>query len=67
MSHDWVIDVLTDLRRFADRNGLPRLAMQLQESALLAAMEIAARPQSQTGGGGDLLFGPHPVAFDRGD
>ena len=42
MEHDWILDVLADLRNFAERNQLPALAEQLQETALLAAVEIAS-------------------------
>lgn len=42
MKNDWIIDVLTDLRAFADKNGLSELARQLDEAALVAAAEIAS-------------------------
>ena len=42
MEHDWMLDVLADLRNFAERNELPALAEQLQETALLAAVEISS-------------------------
>jgi len=67
MSHDWVIDVLSDLRRYADRNGLPRLALNLQEAALLAAMEISARLPAAGGIGADGAKRVRPQAADRGD
>ncbi len=41
MQYDWIIDVLTDLRGFARENGLNSLALQLEETTLLAAAEIA--------------------------
>ena len=41
MQNDWILDVLSDLRSFAQANGLPRLAQQLDESALLAAAEMS--------------------------
>ena len=44
MTNEWVIDVISDLRSFAEQNGLPRLAAQLQETALLAALEVSSRP-----------------------
>lgn len=40
MGHDWIIDVLTDLKSFARQNDLPILAAQLDESALVASAEI---------------------------
>lgn len=42
MEHDWILDVLADLRNYASRNNLPALAEQLQETSLLAAVEISS-------------------------
>jgi hypothetical protein len=42
MTHDWVLDVLTDLKAFAERNGLMALADQLDDAAMIAAAEIAS-------------------------
>lgn len=41
MQYDWIIDVLTDLKTFATRNGLPALAEQLDDVRLVAATEIS--------------------------
>jgi len=41
MGNDWIIDVLADLRTFAQKNDLPLLAVQLDETALVAKVEIA--------------------------
>ena len=48
MQNDWILDVLSDLRSFAQKNGLVRLAQQLDETALLAAVEIST-PRHSTG------------------
>lgn len=40
MQHDWIIDVLSDLRTFADNHSLGRLAEQLDDTILMAAGEI---------------------------
>lgn len=48
MAHDWIIDVLTDLKAFANANGLPALAERLEETNIVAQIEIA----SQTKGAG---------------
>ncbi len=40
MSQEWMIDVLTDLRKFAQQNGLMGLAEQLDDSILIAAAEL---------------------------
>ena len=41
MHNDWILDVLADLRSFAEVNGMPRLASHLDETTLLAAAEIS--------------------------
>ena len=53
MGHDWVLDVLTDLKTFARANGLPTLAAQLEDTAFVAQAEIA----SQAKGNGIGLHG----------
>lgn len=42
MRHDWVFDVLSDLRDYADANQLPGLAAKVAETLTLAQQEIAA-------------------------
>ena len=46
MGQKWIIDVIADLRDFADRNGLPLLANQLDVTALVARSEIETRLNS---------------------
>lgn len=41
-AHDWILDVLTDLKQFARANGMPALAEQLDDTRLLASAEIAS-------------------------
>jgi hypothetical protein len=41
MHNDWILDVLADLRSFAQENGMNRLALHLDETTLLAAAEIS--------------------------
>ncbi|MEL7345192.1 MAG: hypothetical protein AAFN59_10080 [Pseudomonadota bacterium] len=43
MANDWILDVLSDLKSFADGNGLPALALQLQDATLIAATELASQ------------------------
>ena len=43
MKHEWILDVLADLRDFSAQNGLDALAEQLVETHLLATMELAAQ------------------------
>ncbi|MFT6076613.1 MAG: hypothetical protein ACJAZ1_003549 [Yoonia sp.] len=43
MGHDWIIDVLADIRSFAEQNEMPFLCEQLDDAMLVAAVEVAAR------------------------
>jgi hypothetical protein len=42
MAHEWVFDVLTDLKLYATKNRLTALHAQLDQAALVAAVEIAS-------------------------
>lgn len=42
MGQKWIIDVIADLRIFADQNGLPHLAAQLDVTSKIAQSEIAS-------------------------
>lgn len=52
MQYTWILDVLTDLRTFAQANGLPALAEQLDDTSLVAATEIAQSIGQAPGGAG---------------
>jgi hypothetical protein len=43
MGQKWIIDVIADLRDFAERNGLPLLANQLEVTGSVAKSEIETR------------------------
>lgn len=45
MGHKWIIDVLADLKSFAQQNDLSLLAVQLEETALVASAEISSLPE----------------------
>ncbi len=49
MGHDWIVSVLSDLRTYAEQNGLPSLAGQLADTALVARAEIANQTDGRTG------------------
>lgn len=69
MRSDWIIDVLADLRCFAQANDLPLLAEQLDDTALIAVAEIASRDERSTtrGHAGDKKqTGRHPVNIGTG-
>jgi len=51
MPHDWVFDVLDDLKTYAMANGMPALAAKAEEARQIAMVEIAALV---TGRGADL-------------
>lgn len=42
MGHKWIIDVLADLKSFAQENDLVRLAADLERTTNVAAAEIAS-------------------------
>lgn len=50
MQYQWILDVLSDLKVFAQANGLASLAEQLDDTSLVAAAEIA-KSTGMTGGG----------------
>lgn len=50
MKHDWILDVLTDLRTFAHANGMNTLVEQLDDTRLLATAEIASKSAAVVGG-----------------
>jgi len=42
MQHDWIFDVLRDLRSYALKNGFPALAGKAEEALRVAHDEVAA-------------------------
>ncbi len=40
MRHNWIFDVLADLRAYADQNNLPALAAQVTATLQVAELEI---------------------------
>ncbi len=41
MKNEWMIDVLTDLRRVAEKNGMQATAAELRDLCLIALAELA--------------------------
>jgi len=41
MANDWILEVLSDLKCFADQNGLALLAHQLETTKKVAIAEIS--------------------------
>ncbi|WP_371171285.1 hypothetical protein [Aliiroseovarius sp. 2305UL8-7] len=48
MSDEWIIDVLTDLKAYAVKNGLDITAEQLDDARLIAMTEIASASRQET-------------------
>ena len=48
MVHKWILDVLTDLRSFAQDNDLQLLADQLAQTTKVASVEIAATTEERS-------------------
>ncbi len=44
MNYQWILDVLHDLKSFAQANGLHVLAARIDDTAHAAAVEIGAGP-----------------------
>lgn len=44
MRHDWIFDVLRDLKTYAQSNGLPGLAQKADEALRMARAETAVNP-----------------------
>jgi hypothetical protein len=40
MAHEWILEVLNDMRSYSQKNGLPALAAQLDEVLRVATSEI---------------------------
>ena len=72
MKNDWILDVLADLRNFAQENGLPTLAASLEDTSLIAVAELSsaeagvqAAPARDVGHVGSVLRA-HGTRFDAG-
>lgn len=49
MSKQWIIDVMGDLRGFAQTNAMPALSAQLEEAIAVASAEIEQVAPMQAG------------------
>lgn len=50
MGHDWIFDVLRDLRTYALSNDLPALAAKAEDALRVAEVEIAEKTREGSGG-----------------
>ena len=62
MANEWILDVIADLKAFAQDNGLPSVASGLDDLSVVAAAELASeqecvpfRVRQETGDAGHLL------------
>ena len=62
MGHDWILDVLSDLKAFARANDMPTLAAHLDDASYVAQIEIASAAE----GDGLGVLGEH-AASGRAD
>lgn len=46
MRHEWIFEVLRDLKAYAVANGLPAVAAKADEALRVAKAEIAAAPKA---------------------
>ncbi len=49
MANEWIIDVLTDLRSFAQKNGMQATAAELEDACLVALAELASKRAGEAG------------------
>lgn len=49
MRHDWIFDVLTDLRSYAQKNGLDAIAAETDHLIQTARRELADKTRSEQG------------------
>lgn len=61
MKNDWILDVLADLKAFAQANGLTNLAEQLEDTSLVAAAEIASGGEGAELENGESGRTPRPL------
>ena len=47
MTHEWMIDVLADLRQYAIRNYYLELAEQIDDAIVVAAVELRRAPAKE--------------------
>lgn len=69
MQNEWILDVLADLKSFAQKNGLPILAEHLDDTRYLALSELQSRPgrKSRVVGADDAEFGEFARSVGAGD
>jgi hypothetical protein len=64
MSDDWILGVLSDLKTFAEQNGLTALAGRLDDTHRVASLELALRQRQAVASCG--RYGQQRPIADRG-
>jgi predicted transcriptional regulator len=49
MRHEWIFDVLSDLKTYATNNDLPALAVKVEEAITIARAETDAQGEDGNG------------------
>lgn len=59
MSDDWIIDVLADLKSYAEMNGMPAVAASLEDATLVALAEMGSFQARGRSGMGSVMRAGH--------
>jgi len=59
MAHEWIVDILADLKAFAEMNGMAATAAGLDDATLIAMAELSSSDADQTAGDGTLARTGH--------
>jgi hypothetical protein len=47
MRHEWILDVLTDLRLYAEKNCLPAIAIEAERALIVARAELLEKTAAE--------------------
>lgn len=67
MRHDWIFDVLTDLRKYAEKNDLAAIAAETARMLDVARKELAEKTRAEQGLGDDTRAAQLHTAPQSGD
>lgn len=57
MRNEWIIDVLADLKAFAELNGMDATAAQIEDASLVALAELSSLEKRGRVGEGQMIPG----------
>jgi predicted transcriptional regulator len=58
MGHDWMFEVLADMKSYAERHGFEALAAKIDETVAVARSEVAGADGGPQGGQGPAAAEP---------